>query len=73
MEARLLERGKTSGRSDDNIESIKKRFKTFNADTRPVIEWFQKSGKSREVDSSRDEASIYSEIKHIFQNASFSP
>lgn len=25
MEARLLERGKTSGRSDDNIESIKKR------------------------------------------------
>lgn len=27
MEARLLERGKTSGRSDDNIETIKKRFK----------------------------------------------
>jgi hypothetical protein len=26
MEARLLERGKTSGRSDDNAESIKKRF-----------------------------------------------
>jgi UMP-CMP kinase len=25
MEARLLERGKTSGRSDDNIETIKKR------------------------------------------------
>lgn len=25
MEARLLERGKTSGRTDDNIESIKKR------------------------------------------------
>ena len=24
MEARLLERGKTSGRSDDNIESIRK-------------------------------------------------
>jgi UMP-CMP kinase len=25
MEARLLERGKTSGRTDDNIESIRKR------------------------------------------------
>ena len=73
MEARLLERGKTSGRSDDNIESIKKRFKTFNADTKPVIEWFQKGGKSREVNSARDEDSIYSEIKHIFQNTSFSP
>ena len=26
MLSRLLERGKTSGRDDDNIESIKKRF-----------------------------------------------
>ncbi len=71
MEARLLERGKSSGRSDDNIESIKKRFRVFNADTKPVIEFFQKNGKSREVDSSRDEESIYSDVKHIFQSASF--
>ena len=26
MLQRILERGKTSGRSDDNVESIKKRF-----------------------------------------------
>ena len=26
MEERLLERGKTSGRTDDNVDSIKKRF-----------------------------------------------
>lgn len=30
MLARLLERGKTSGREDDNVESIKKRFSEFN-------------------------------------------
>ena len=29
MESRLLKRGETSGRSDDNIESIRKRFRTF--------------------------------------------
>ena len=28
MEKRLLKRGETSGRSDDNAETIKKRFKT---------------------------------------------
>ncbi len=28
MAERLLERGKTSGREDDNLESIKKRFST---------------------------------------------
>jgi UMP-CMP kinase len=29
MQKRLLQRGKTSGRTDDNEESIKKRFKVF--------------------------------------------
>lgn len=29
MLQRLLERGKTSGREDDNVESIKKRFSRF--------------------------------------------
>jgi UMP-CMP kinase len=30
MLARLMERGKTSGRDDDNVESIKKRFSKFS-------------------------------------------
>lgn len=29
MTARLLERGKTSGRSDDNLTAILKRFRTY--------------------------------------------
>jgi UMP-CMP kinase len=36
MQARLLERGKTSGRADDNPESIRKRFVTFEQETMPV-------------------------------------
>ncbi|KAJ2892131.1 bifunctional uridylate/adenylate kinase, partial [Coemansia aciculifera] len=42
---RLLNRGKTSGRSDDNIESIKKRFNTYVNDSKPVIEAYEKEGK----------------------------
>ncbi len=72
MEARLLDRGKTSGRSDDNIESIKKRFKTYQADTVPVIEQFRRDGKIREVDSNRESEAVYNDIKIHFQNASFS-
>jgi UMP-CMP kinase len=30
MLQRLLNRGKTSGRIDDNVEVIKKRFETYN-------------------------------------------
>merc|ERR1712050_619215 len=38
MERRLLGRGETSGRVDDNIESIKKRFKTYMDETMPIVE-----------------------------------
>lgn len=41
MEERLLERGKTSGRSDDNVESIRKRFKTFGDETMPVLKYYE--------------------------------
>lgn len=46
---RLLRRGESSGRVDDNIESIKKRFQTFKDTSYPVIEAFEKEGKVREV------------------------
>lgn len=36
MEQRLLKRGETSGRSDDNAETIRKRFKTFVEQSLPV-------------------------------------
>jgi len=46
---RLLERGKTSGREDDNAESIKKRFRTYKNDTMPVIEYHATLNKVVEV------------------------
>ena len=41
MRARLLNRGKTSGRADDNEETIVKRFRTFKEQSQPVIEHFK--------------------------------
>jgi UMP-CMP kinase len=38
LEARIMERAKDSGRSDDNLESLRKRFKTFELDTMPIID-----------------------------------
>ncbi|TPP56541.1 ATP:UMP phosphotransferase [Fasciola gigantica] len=45
MEKRLLKRGETSGRVDDNVETIKKRFRTFNESTKPVLEYYKKQNK----------------------------
>ncbi|KAF9070309.1 UMP-CMP kinase [Rhodocollybia butyracea] len=52
MLRRILERGKTSGREDDNVESLKKRFNTYKEQTMPVIEHYEKLGKVIEIDSS---------------------
>lgn len=46
---RLLKRGETSGRVDDNIESIKKRFQVFKETSFPVIEAFEAKNKVRQV------------------------
>jgi len=52
MQTRLLERGKTSGRADDNAESIKKRFKTFVETSMPVVDLFEEQGRVIKIDSS---------------------
>ncbi len=46
---RLLHRGITSGRSDDNEEVIAKRIKEYYAKTEPVAEYYQNKGKLERV------------------------
>ena len=46
---RLINRGKTSGRADDNAETIKKRLDVYNGQTAPLIDWYEKEGKRHAV------------------------
>ncbi len=47
---RLLNRGKTSGRSDDTDEIvIRKRFAVYNNETTPVAEYYKKARKFQSV------------------------
>ncbi|MBE2230471.1 MAG: adenylate kinase [Chitinophagaceae bacterium] len=47
---RLLNRGKTSGRSDDTDEAvIRKRFAVYNSETSAVADHYKKSGKFQSV------------------------
>lgn len=63
MQKRLLHRGETSGRSDDNAESIKKRFKTFVETSMPVVEYFEKEGKVVRVEATESPERIYEVVK----------
>jgi len=62
MNERLLCRGKTSGRTDDNEESIKKRFKTFVETSMPVVEYFEKEGKVVKVNATGTTAEVYTGV-----------
>ena len=66
MTARLLERGKTSGRSDDNEESVRKRLVTYEQSTRPIIDSFRQEGKVREVNSNRSFEEVFADVSLHF-------
>ncbi|KAF2669691.1 UMP-CMP kinase-like protein [Microthyrium microscopicum] len=63
MQERLLNRGKTSGRADDNAESIKKRFKTFVETSMPVVDYFEKQGKVVKISAVPPPEEVYEEVK----------
>jgi adenylate kinase len=48
---RILNRGKTSGRSDDNDEVITERLKTYQEKTKPVKKVFSDKGILTEIDA----------------------
>lgn len=62
MRKRLLNRGKTSGRSDDNEESIVKRFRTFVETSMPVVDHFQELGKVLNVSAIGEEVEVYGRV-----------
>jgi UMP-CMP kinase len=63
MQKRLLDRGKTSGRADDNAESIIKRFKTFVETSMPVVDYFEKQGRVVKVLATQTPDAVYKETK----------
>jgi adenylate kinase family enzyme len=63
MEKRLLKRGETSGRSDDNAETIKKRFNTFKKETEPIIEHYKTENKVIEINAEGEVDQVYNKLK----------
>lgn len=48
---RILERGQTSGRTDDNRETIGRRFRTYSQQALPVIDTLQRQGLVTKLDA----------------------
>merc|ERR1712179_831462 len=60
MTARLLNRGKTSGRADDNEATIKLRLDTFHKHSKPVVEAYKE--KCTTIPAERDPKDIFADV-----------
>ena len=65
MTSRLLERGKSSGRNDDQIDVIRKRFATFRGESMPIVDMYEKEGKVRKVVADRDVEEVYKDVAKL--------
>jgi adenylate kinase len=52
-------------RADDNPETVQARLKTFETQTRPLLDYYQSSNLLHRVDGTRDAEEIYRDIEKI--------
>lgn len=64
---RLILRGQTSGRADDNKETIEKRLAVYTENTLPVIEFYRSTGRLTEADNNTTVDECFAQIKNIIE------
>jgi adenylate kinase len=64
---RLLKRGETSGRSDDNLETIEKRIQVYECQTAPVIDFYKREGTYRGIDGQGTLDDIFERIRAVIE------
>ncbi|XP_052211614.1 UMP-CMP kinase 3-like isoform X2 [Diospyros lotus] len=64
MERRILSRNQ--GRDDDNIDTIRKRFKVYMESSLPVIEYYNSKGKVRKIDAAKPVEEVFEAVKAVF-------
>lgn len=62
---RLLERGKSSGRSDDNETVIRNRLKEYREKTLPVLDFYRERGNYQSVNGAQSIEAVRQELQRI--------
>ena len=68
MTERCLQRGKTSGRVDDNPESLVKRFKTHMETSMPVINLLDEKGMVKRINANRTREEVAADAIAILKD-----
>jgi len=65
---RIMKRSETSGRTDDNEESLRKRFRVYYSQTMPIINHFKEKGLVMNVNASPSPEEVYANVKKLLDN-----
>ena len=65
---RLINRGKQTGRTDDNEETIKKRLVVYHSQTSPLKEWFKKENKYQQIKGHGELETIFTDLCNAIDN-----
>ena len=60
---RMLQRGKESGRADDNIDTIRERLNVYHNQTSPLRDFYIKEGKYHAIDGNGTVDNVFGSIK----------
>ncbi|HET7733892.1 MAG TPA: nucleoside monophosphate kinase, partial [Paludibacter sp.] len=65
---RLLKRGETSGRSDDNLETITKRLEVYETQTAPVSSFYKNLNKYADINGMGTIDEIFGRIASVLDS-----
>jgi adenylate kinase len=60
---RLIKRGQMSGRSDDNLDTIKQRLNVYHSQTSPLRDFYMEEGNYHAIPGTGDIDAIFADIK----------
>lgn len=54
-------------RSDDNVETLRKRLSTFHSQTGPVVEYYKSKGLWHGIDATQSPSVIWDNLRKVFE------
>lgn len=66
---RLINRGKETGRADDNEDTIKKRLDVYHSQTSPLKDYYLGDGRYSKIDGAKKIDEIFDQISDVLDKA----
>lgn len=60
--------GRNTGRTDDNVDSLKKRFTVFHTETMPIVDYYEQKYLVRRVNGEKPSELVFGDVSQAFSD-----